>query len=163
MRTTSPIPVYRSTRDTRNAPLWNPRTKELLNVEEDDAGRLAGFRARFGGGFDSQQVETIPAKGKGEKDKTAASHVGGMKELEEVEGRGKSPEKRDRDVQRDLKVDETKKEKQRLTQQQQAAEEEEVDEGWDFGEEDENMLDLISRFGQDEDIRQKDAPTKKKK
>src|SRR5689334_22738131 len=43
MRTTSPVPVYRSTRDTRNSPLWNPSSRELLNVEEDEAGRLAGF------------------------------------------------------------------------------------------------------------------------
>lgn len=53
MRTTSPVPVYRSSRDTRNAPLWNPSSKELLNVEEDEAGRLAGFRARFGTSFDA--------------------------------------------------------------------------------------------------------------
>lgn len=53
MRTTSPRPVYRSSRDTRNAPLWNPSSKELLNVEEDEAGRLAGFRARFGRSFDA--------------------------------------------------------------------------------------------------------------
>ncbi|KIW20448.1 hypothetical protein PV08_01023 [Exophiala spinifera] len=53
MRTTSPTPVYRSTRDTRNSPLWHPTSKELLSVEEDEAGRLAGFRARFGTSFDS--------------------------------------------------------------------------------------------------------------
>ncbi|OAL31140.1 hypothetical protein AYO20_08375 [Fonsecaea nubica] len=68
MRTTSPIPVYRSTRDTRNSPLWNPTSKELLNVEDDESGRLASFRARFGTSFDSakttkkaeQDVETTP-------------------------------------------------------------------------------------------------------
>src|SRR5271156_4305318 len=58
MRTTSPLPVYRSTRDTKNAPLWNPNSKELLNVEEDEAGRLAGFRARFGRAFDSETPTT---------------------------------------------------------------------------------------------------------
>ena len=58
IRTTSPQPVYRSTRDTRNAPLWNPSSKELLNVEEDEAGRLAGFRARFGRGFDAGREHT---------------------------------------------------------------------------------------------------------
>src|SRR4051794_7408594 len=52
-RTTSPIPVFRSSRDTRNVPLWNPSSKELLNVEEDEAGRLAGFRARFGRTYDA--------------------------------------------------------------------------------------------------------------
>jgi len=55
MRTTSPLPVYRSTRDTRNAPLWNPSSRELLNVEDDEAGRLAGFRARFGTSFDANR------------------------------------------------------------------------------------------------------------
>lgn len=53
MRTTSPVPVYRSSRDTRNAPLWNPSSKDLQNVEEDEAGRLSGFRARFGRSFDA--------------------------------------------------------------------------------------------------------------
>ncbi|PGH27339.1 hypothetical protein AJ80_01051 [Polytolypa hystricis UAMH7299] len=52
-RTTSPVPVYRSTRDTRNAPLWNPSSEKLLNVEEDEAGRLAAFRSRFGRSWDA--------------------------------------------------------------------------------------------------------------
>ncbi|KKK12551.1 hypothetical protein P175DRAFT_0465477 [Aspergillus ochraceoroseus IBT 24754] len=52
-RTTSPLPVYRSTRDTRNSLLWNPSSSKLLNVEEDEAGRLAAFRARFGRSWDS--------------------------------------------------------------------------------------------------------------
>ncbi|OQU93890.1 hypothetical protein CLAIMM_00343 [Cladophialophora immunda] len=56
MRTTSPIPVYRSTRDTRNSPLWNPTSRELLNVEDDESGRLASFRARFGTSFDSSKA-----------------------------------------------------------------------------------------------------------
>lgn len=58
MRTTSPIPVYRSTRDTRNSALWNPTSRELLNVEDDESGRLASFRARFGTSFDSQKATT---------------------------------------------------------------------------------------------------------
>src|SRR5271163_1783944 len=58
MCTTSPLPVYRSTRDTQNAPLWSPSSKDLLNVEEDEAGRLAGFRARFGRGFDAGREPT---------------------------------------------------------------------------------------------------------
>lgn len=80
MRTTSPLPVYRSTRDTRNALLWNPSSKELMNVEDDEAGRLAGFRARFGRGYDtskgttaasdietplSEKAATRPSAGKG--------------------------------------------------------------------------------------------------
>ncbi|EEA20138.1 50S ribosomal protein L36, putative [Talaromyces marneffei ATCC 18224] len=52
-RTTSPTPVYRSTRDTRNSLLWNPTSKKLLTVEDDEAGRLAAFRAKFGRSFDA--------------------------------------------------------------------------------------------------------------
>jgi hypothetical protein len=52
-RTTSPIPVYKSTKDIRNAPRWNPRNSKLAAVEEDEAGRLAAFRSRFGGAFDA--------------------------------------------------------------------------------------------------------------
>ncbi|KAJ5109125.1 hypothetical protein N7456_005800 [Penicillium angulare] len=52
-RTSSPTPVYRSTRDTRNSLLWNPTSSKLMNVEDDEAGRLAAFRARFGRSFDA--------------------------------------------------------------------------------------------------------------
>jgi len=55
-RTTSPQPVYKSTKDARNSPLWNPSSQKLLNVEEDEAGRLAGFRRRFGRGWDSEAL-----------------------------------------------------------------------------------------------------------
>lgn len=63
LRTTSPLPVYRSTRDTRNSPLWNPRSRDLQNVESDEAGRLRGFRERFGGGFDAKTLQ----EGEGEE------------------------------------------------------------------------------------------------
>ncbi|CAG8022721.1 unnamed protein product [Penicillium olsonii] len=52
-RTTSPAPIYRSTRDTRNSVLWNPSSSKLMNVEDDEAGRLAAFRAKFGRSYDS--------------------------------------------------------------------------------------------------------------
>src|ERR1700749_3696439 len=39
-RTTSPLPVYRSNKDIRNAPLWNPSDEKLMNVEDDEAGKL---------------------------------------------------------------------------------------------------------------------------
>lgn len=52
-RTTSPAPVFRSTKDTRNTPLWNPSSEKLMNVEADDAGRLRAFRQRFGRGWDA--------------------------------------------------------------------------------------------------------------
>jgi hypothetical protein len=56
-RTTSPQPVYRSTKDVRNSPLWNPSSQKLLNVEEDEAGKLRSFRAKFGRGWDAEAVE----------------------------------------------------------------------------------------------------------
>ncbi|EOD51259.1 putative 50s ribosomal protein [Neofusicoccum parvum UCRNP2] len=56
-RTTSPAPVYRSTKDIRNHPLWNPSSQKLMNVEEDEAGRLRAFRAKFGRGWDSEITE----------------------------------------------------------------------------------------------------------
>ncbi|KAF2857637.1 hypothetical protein K470DRAFT_283716 [Piedraia hortae CBS 480.64] len=56
-RTTSPQPVYKSTKDTKNSALWNPSSQKLLNVEEDVAGRLKRFRQRFGRGFDAAALE----------------------------------------------------------------------------------------------------------
>jgi hypothetical protein len=52
VRTTSPQPVYKSARDTRNHVLWQPSDKSLRNVELDEAGKLAAFRERYGRGFD---------------------------------------------------------------------------------------------------------------
>lgn len=57
-RTTSPQPIYRSTKDTKNTALWNPSSQKLLNVEEDEAGRLKRFRKRFGRGFDAEAAES---------------------------------------------------------------------------------------------------------
>ncbi|KAL9634259.1 MAG: hypothetical protein Q9164_004199 [Protoblastenia rupestris] len=58
-RTTSPAPIYKSTKDTRNTPLWNPSSQKLLNVEADDAGKLKAFREKFGRGWDaSRQHDT---------------------------------------------------------------------------------------------------------
>lgn len=56
-RTTSPAAVYRSTKDIRNHPLWNPSSQKLMNVEEDEAGRLRAFRTKFGRGWDTEVVE----------------------------------------------------------------------------------------------------------
>jgi hypothetical protein len=58
-RTTSPQPVYRSTKDVRNSPLWNPSSQKLLNIEEDEAGRLKRFRGRFGRGWDAEAVSGV--------------------------------------------------------------------------------------------------------
>jgi len=54
LRTTNPQPVLKSAKDIRNNPLWHPSSQKLLNVEEDEAGKLAAFRAKFGTGWDSE-------------------------------------------------------------------------------------------------------------
>ncbi|KAI0525622.1 hypothetical protein F5B22DRAFT_352335 [Xylaria bambusicola] len=67
MRTSSPLGMYKSTKDTRNHALWNPNDKSLQNVEVDEAGKLAAFRARFGRSWDAgtETVEEDQAKGSG--------------------------------------------------------------------------------------------------
>ncbi|KAF2400053.1 hypothetical protein EJ06DRAFT_494916 [Trichodelitschia bisporula] len=62
-RTTSPQPVYTSTKDVRNSPLWNPSSEKLLNVEEDEAGKLRAFRERFGRGWDADAAAAEAAAG----------------------------------------------------------------------------------------------------
>ncbi|KAH7198541.1 uncharacterized protein B0J16DRAFT_40636 [Fusarium flagelliforme] len=57
MRTTSPLPIYRAAKDTRNTLLWQPSEKSLKNVELDEAGRLAAFRERFGRAYDAANAE----------------------------------------------------------------------------------------------------------
>ncbi|RDW94196.1 mitochondrial 54S ribosomal protein bL31m [Aspergillus mulundensis] len=82
-RTTSPLPVYRSTRDTRNSLMWNPTSNKLRNMEDDEAGRLAAFRAKFGRNWDA----TAPAAEEGvegEKEKEEARKAA-AKEAEEEE------------------------------------------------------------------------------
>ncbi|KYK57091.1 50S ribosomal protein L36 [Drechmeria coniospora] len=64
-RTTSPLPLYRTAKDTRNTLLWQPSEKSLRNVELDEAGKLAAFRERFGRGFDAS-VDAAADAGAGE-------------------------------------------------------------------------------------------------
>lgn len=61
-RTTSPQPVFRSTRDSRNHLKWQPSDPALQNVEVDEAGKLAGFRHRFGTAFDMAPAAALAAK-----------------------------------------------------------------------------------------------------
>jgi hypothetical protein len=37
--------------------MWNPSSQKLLNVEEDEAGKLRSFRSKFGRGWDAEAVE----------------------------------------------------------------------------------------------------------
>ena len=55
-RTTSPAPIYKSTKDSRNHILWQPSMASLRNIEEDEAGRLKAFREKFGRGWDAEEV-----------------------------------------------------------------------------------------------------------
>jgi hypothetical protein len=55
--------MYKSTKDTRNHVLWNPKEKSLQNVEVDEAGKLAAFRERFGRGWDAESPATVVDKG----------------------------------------------------------------------------------------------------
>ncbi|CDM37916.1 hypothetical protein DTO013E5_7235 [Penicillium roqueforti] len=109
-RTTSPAPIYRSTRDTRNSILWNPSSSKLMNVEEDEAGRLAAFRARFGRSYDASAAPAAAAEEEVAKDSLAAKDPALAKR---AEAEAKAAAK---------------------------AEQEEED----------NLLDLISAFGQNE-------------
>ncbi|KAI2643402.1 hypothetical protein GGS21DRAFT_496138 [Xylaria nigripes] len=64
MRTSSPLALYKSTKDTRNHVKWNPNEKSLQNVEVDEAGKLAAFRERFGRNWDSAAADDDKASGK---------------------------------------------------------------------------------------------------
>jgi hypothetical protein len=81
-RTTSPQPVYRSSKDTRNHFLWQPSLESLRNVEQDDAGRLRAFRNRFGRAFD---LETPTEAPKGEAAVAAAANKEAEAKVEEEE------------------------------------------------------------------------------
>ncbi|KAH8815915.1 hypothetical protein F5884DRAFT_201432 [Xylogone sp. PMI_703] len=56
-RTTSPLPVLKSTKDTKNHPMWQPSLDSLRNVEQDEAGRLRAFREKFGRGWDMEATD----------------------------------------------------------------------------------------------------------
>ncbi|KAM3508898.1 hypothetical protein MY11210_006541 [Beauveria gryllotalpidicola] len=77
MRTTSPEPLYRPVKDTRNALQWQPSDKSLRNVELDEAGRLAAFRERFGRGFDATAATTGEQQQQEEADVTPESATAG--------------------------------------------------------------------------------------
>ncbi|KAL1973466.1 hypothetical protein VTN31DRAFT_6101 [Thermomyces dupontii] len=101
-RTTSPAPIYRSTRDVRNSLLWNPTSSKLMNVEDDEAGRLRAFRERFGRSWDA-----VPTAG--------AAAAESSKEAKDMIAEDEEQARIEREVQ----------------------------------EEEDNLLDLISSFGQE--------------
>ncbi|KAL1984103.1 hypothetical protein VTN96DRAFT_9603 [Rasamsonia emersonii] len=131
-RTTSPAPVYRSTRDTRNSLLWNPSSVKLMTVEEDEAGRLAAFRARFGRSWDAANTSSEEAS-KFEKSETSAS----------ASSSSSQP------------VDQKKTGETQADQEAAAAEAAAVAQAEaELQEEEDNLLDLISSFGQAQEEQQ---------
>ena len=141
LRTTSPIPVYRSTRDTRNAPLWNPSSKELASVEDDEAGRLAGFRARFGRTFDASTKSTATSTVKDAE----STPFGEPSDASQVEA---ASEER---VDKDGPVAQLQPQAQRAQARKQERERDIQfeDEKNEFEEDDMQLLDLISSFGRE--------------
>ncbi|KAF3491830.1 50S ribosomal protein L36 [Arthroderma uncinatum] len=116
-RTTSPQAVYRSTRDTRNALLWNPSSEKLLNLEDDEAGRLAAFRNRYGRGWDS--TTKISASDAEAAAAAAAADAAAVEAGEVKAETAKAPEPV-------------------------------VESEFEEDEDEDNLLDLISSFGQEE-------------
>lgn len=76
-RTTSPAAVYKSLKDTRNHPMWNPSSQKLANIEEDEAGRLRSFRRRFGRGWDADARDADGDEGDGEGVDAMMDLIGG--------------------------------------------------------------------------------------
>ncbi|MCJ1455246.1 hypothetical protein MMC28_005600 [Mycoblastus sanguinarius] len=96
-RTTSPAPIYRSTKDTRNTPLWNPSSQKLLNMETDEAGKLRAFREKFGRGWDASKSKEEDREGEGEEMYGLGGPGGGEKEdnlLDLISGYGQEAEKK---------------------------------------------------------------------
>jgi hypothetical protein len=163
MRTTSPYPVYRSTRDTRNAPLWNPSSKELTSVEDDEAGRLASFRARYGRSFDASSTSAA-------EEEVAVESPPSADAFTDVSGPPEAtPKRRDKDAKGVQALEElagggvvNRGDAPTKTALPPRVKNEEIDDGWDFGDDDSNMLDLISSYGQ-ENIKAPPSPVKKGK
>lgn len=78
-RTTSPAPIYKSTKDSRNHILWQPSMASLRNVEEDEAGRLKAFREKFGRGWDAEEVTEDGAEAAEEEEENFFDLIGSFK------------------------------------------------------------------------------------
>ncbi|KAF4591912.1 ribosomal protein YmL36 precursor, mitochondrial [Ophiocordyceps camponoti-floridani] len=68
VRTTSPNPLYRPAKDTRNTRLWQPSDEALSNSEDDEAGSLALFRQRYGRSFDAVSKKSGKSDGRMDAD-----------------------------------------------------------------------------------------------
>ncbi|KAL9055042.1 MAG: hypothetical protein Q9162_003807 [Coniocarpon cinnabarinum] len=163
-RTTSPAPVYRSTRDTRNNPVWNPSNVRMANVEEDEAGRLRAFRRKFGRAFDAREGMPAPAQTEesGADDEVVGTREeeGTMMEIRAGDARrgrkseGRVSRQEDGDVEVDGKIGGDRPPAAAGKQQKEADPAGQglgTTQAWgeDFGEDD-NLMDLISSAGKEE-------------
>ena len=97
-RTTSPLPIYKTAKDTRNNPLWNPSSQRLANVEEDEAGRLKAFRLKFGRGWDAEAADEedgVEGAEMGEKEDGLMDLISGFGGSREGDGSAGSAEGKD--------------------------------------------------------------------
>lgn len=84
-RSTSPAPVHRSTKDTRNHLTWQPSEVSLKNVELDEAGKLASFRGRFGTIYDlADEPGAADASAAGKDGKEAGRDEGALDNLSDL-------------------------------------------------------------------------------
>ena len=89
-RTTSPAAVQKSTKDTRNTPLWNPSSQKLLSIEADEAGRLRAFREKFGRGWDAERMQDEDTDAaESEQDDNLMDLIGGYGRQAEAKGTAK--------------------------------------------------------------------------
>ncbi|KAH7033082.1 uncharacterized protein B0I36DRAFT_361800 [Microdochium trichocladiopsis] len=89
MRTSSPLAMYKSTKDTRNHLTWQPSDRSLKSVEVDEAGKLAAFRERFGRAFDlevEQEEDQQQQQGSGTGANTGSSKT--VKQASNSDGLG---------------------------------------------------------------------------
>ncbi|KAK4222987.1 hypothetical protein QBC38DRAFT_488656 [Podospora fimiseda] len=84
-RTTSPLSLYKSAKDSRNHTLWQPSDKSLRNIEVDEAGKLAAFRERFGRGWDMSDNTTTTEESTTPEMKAEAKAVVEEKKEEEID------------------------------------------------------------------------------
>jgi hypothetical protein len=71
--------VFRATKDIKNTRLWNPSDRALNNMEDDEAGRLAAFRSRFGEEYEAKSEEETTATSGSEKVRQLdGESIGGM-------------------------------------------------------------------------------------
>lgn len=114
-------------------------------MEEDEAGRLSSFRARYGEGFDRVGETGVDTKKVPLQEGIVDVGVEGGPDVQTTGG--------------GTVVENKGRERQETVVETQGEERDE----WEYGEDDKNLLDLISSFGQESLPPGKAPPPKKKK